>query len=119
MDDLRMIPLELTILMPCLNEAETLARCIDKARQFLSQSGVEGEVLIADNGSTDGSQSIAWEHGARVVAIERKGYGVGAARGDRVGARPVRDHGRQRRQLRFLAGWTNVRGASCAPASCW
>ncbi len=76
MDDLRTIPLEVTILMPCLNEAETLARCIDKARQFLSRTGIEGEVLVADNGSTDGSQSIAWEHGARVVPIERRGYGA-------------------------------------------
>src|SRR5436190_1695751 len=66
---------ELTILMPCLNEAETLAVCITKARSFLSRSGIAGEVLIADNGSTDGSQQIAVEHGARVVAIAAKGYG--------------------------------------------
>jgi hypothetical protein len=59
--------LELTILMPCLNEAETLAVCIDKARDFLERSGVRGEVLIADNGSTDGSQAIAEAHGARVL----------------------------------------------------
>ena len=59
---------ELTILMPCLNEAETLARCIAKARGFLIRSGIGGEVLIADNGSTDGSQQIAEAHGARVVA---------------------------------------------------
>jgi hypothetical protein len=66
---------ELTILMPCLNEAETLATCIDKARGYLARSGVRGEVLIADNGSTDGSQQIAREHGARVVDVEQKGYG--------------------------------------------
>ena len=66
---------ELTILMPCLNEAETLARCIVKARAFLSRSGINGEVLIADNGSTDGSQAIAEEHGARVVAVAARGYG--------------------------------------------
>jgi len=66
---------ELTILMPCLNEAETLAICIDKAQGFLRRSGVEGEVLIADNGSTDGSQQIARDHGARVVDIPTKGYG--------------------------------------------
>jgi glycosyltransferase involved in cell wall biosynthesis len=66
---------ELTILMPCLNEAETLASCIAKAVQFLRRSGVEGEVLIADNGSTDGSQIIAVAAGARVVAIDAKGYG--------------------------------------------
>ena len=67
--------LELTILMPCLNEAETLAICIDKAHAYLTSSGVDGEVLIADNGSTDGSQAIAIAHGARVVDIAAKGYG--------------------------------------------
>jgi glycosyltransferase involved in cell wall biosynthesis len=67
---------ELTILMPCLNEAETLAVCIDKARGYLESRGVEGEVLIADNGSTDGSQQIALDHGANVVDIPVKGYGA-------------------------------------------
>lgn len=67
--------IELTILMPCLNEAETLAVCIDKAQGYLKRSGVVGEVLIADNGSTDGSQQIARDHGARVVDIAEKGYG--------------------------------------------
>lgn len=66
---------ELTILMPCLNEAETLNVCIQKARKFLDDHHVEGEILIADNGSTDGSQEIALRGGARVVAVERKGYG--------------------------------------------
>ena len=66
---------ELTILMPCLNEAETLERCILKARSFLERSGVSGEVLIADNGSTDGSQGIAQAHGARVVNVKDRGYG--------------------------------------------
>ena len=66
---------ELTILMPCLNEAETLARCIVKARAFLSRSGVNGEVLVADNGSTDGSQAIAGDNGARVVSVTARGYG--------------------------------------------
>jgi glycosyltransferase involved in cell wall biosynthesis len=67
---------ELTILMPCLNEAETLAACIDKANAFLARAGVSGEVLIADNGSTDGSQTIARSHGARVVDIPERGYGA-------------------------------------------
>jgi len=66
---------ELTILMPCLNESETLARCITKARGFLIRSGIIGEVLIADNGSTDGSQQIAEVQGARVVPVADKGYG--------------------------------------------
>lgn len=71
----RSSPMELTILMPCLNEAETLAVCIDKAHAYLRASGVSGEVLIADNGSGDGSQAIAVAHGARVVEIATKGYG--------------------------------------------
>lgn len=78
---------ELTILMPCLNEAETIARCVRTARGFLSANGVVGEVLVADNGSRDGSQAIATEHGARVVAVGERGYGaaiiggIAAARG--------------------------------------
>ncbi|GAA2080130.1 glycosyltransferase family 2 protein [Pseudolysinimonas kribbensis] len=79
--------LELSIVMPCLNEAETLAICVDKARSYLERSGVAGEVIVADNGSTDGSQRIAADHGARVIDIPRKGYGsalmggIEAARG--------------------------------------
>jgi glycosyltransferase involved in cell wall biosynthesis len=68
-------PCELTIVMPCLNEAETLAICISKALNYLERSGVHGEVLVADNGSTDGSQEIATASGARVVPIDGKGYG--------------------------------------------
>jgi glycosyltransferase involved in cell wall biosynthesis len=68
--------LELTIIMPCLNEAETLAVCIDKAIDYLNRSGIDAEVLIADNGSTDGSQAIANAHGARVVNVQEKGYGA-------------------------------------------
>lgn len=67
---------ELTILMPCLNEAETLEVCIQKAQTFLKESGVNGEILIADNGSTDGSQDIARRNGARVVDVPVKGYGA-------------------------------------------
>jgi hypothetical protein len=79
--------MELTILMPCLNEAETLAQCVEKARLGLERSGLPGEILVADNGSTDGSQAIAEKLGARVVAVPEKGYGsalrggVRAARG--------------------------------------
>ena len=68
-------PVELTILMPCLNEAETIARCIEKAKRGIARAGVAGEILIADNGSTDGSQAIAEKLGARVVAVKEKGYG--------------------------------------------
>lgn len=79
--------MELTILMPCLNEAETLATCIAKARGSLECLGVDGEVLIADNGSTDGSVELAEKCGARVVHVAAKGYGsalrggIAAARG--------------------------------------
>lgn len=76
-----MAELELTILMPCLNEAETLAACIGKAKAYLQRSGVAGEIVIADNGSTDGSQAIAEAEGARVVPIAQKGYGAALAGG--------------------------------------
>ena len=66
---------ELSIVMPCLNEAETLASCITKALSFMSENNVSGEIIIADNGSTDGSQAIAEELGARVVSVTVKGYG--------------------------------------------
>lgn len=85
-----MADLELTILMPCLNEAETLSTCIAKARAFLERTRIAGEVLVADNGSTDGSQVIAEAAGARVVAVPEKGYGaalgggIAAARGKYV-----------------------------------
>jgi hypothetical protein len=78
---------ELTILMPCLNEAETIATCIDKAHGFLARSGVAGEILIADNGSSDGSVEYALARGARVIAVTERGYGaalragIAAARG--------------------------------------
>ena len=80
-------PFELTILMPCLNEAETLVRCIQMARDGIAAAGLTGEVLVADNGSTDGSQEIAAREGARVVHVAEKGYGsalragIEAARG--------------------------------------
>ncbi|MFQ9510626.1 MAG: glycosyltransferase family 2 protein [Lachnospiraceae bacterium] len=67
---------ELTILMPCLNEAETLETCIKKANTFLEKHHIVGEILIADNGSTDGSQDIAVKNGARVVTVDTKGYGA-------------------------------------------
>jgi len=68
-------PVELTILMPCLNEAETLARCIETARIGIQRAGVRGEIIVADNGSTDGSPAIAGKLGARVVPVMKKGYG--------------------------------------------
>jgi glycosyltransferase involved in cell wall biosynthesis len=73
--------MELTILMPCLNEARTLPACIEKARRFLAQNQIAGEVLIADNGSTDGSQAIAETAGARVVPVPIRGYGAALGAG--------------------------------------
>jgi len=67
--------IEVTILMPCLNEEETIEFCVVEAMNAISASGVNGEVLIADNGSTDGSRSIAQNNGARVVTVKNKGYG--------------------------------------------
>jgi glycosyltransferase involved in cell wall biosynthesis len=67
---------ELSIIMPCLNEAETLETCIRKAQAFLERHGVRGEVVIGDNGSTDGSQDIARRCGARVVDVKVRGYGA-------------------------------------------
>lgn len=76
--------LELTILMPCLNEAETLGTCVRKAMGYLAASGVAGEVVIADNGSTDGSQDIARALGARVVPVAERGYGAALIAGIRA-----------------------------------
>lgn len=72
---------ELTILMPCLNEAETLGACIRKAQGFLERTGIDGEVLISDNGSTDGSREIAESMGARVVLAPRRGNGIALSTG--------------------------------------
>jgi glycosyltransferase involved in cell wall biosynthesis len=81
---------ELTVVMPCLNEAETVATCVAKAVRFIAGSGISGEVVVADNGSTDGSRRLAEEAGARVVHVKDKGYGnalmggIVAARGEYV-----------------------------------
>ncbi len=82
--------LELSIVMPCLNEAETLSICIQKAQQSLLKHDVKGEILVADNGSTDGSQEIARKMGARLIEVQDRGYGsalrggVAAARGEYI-----------------------------------
>lgn len=70
------LELELTIVMPCLNEAETIAVCIKKAKAFLATHGLNGEIVIADNGSIDGSQQIANALGARLVHVPTRGYGA-------------------------------------------
>jgi glycosyltransferase involved in cell wall biosynthesis len=66
---------ELSVVMPCLNEAATLAKCIDEAQAALRSAGIRGEIIVADNGSSDGSQLIAASRGARVVEVDEKGYG--------------------------------------------
>ena len=68
--------MELTILLPCLNEAQTLARCISKAQACIQRLALDAEVLVADNGSSDGSQAIAAAHGARVIDVPTRGYGA-------------------------------------------
>jgi hypothetical protein len=67
---------ELSIVLPCLNEAETLATCIEKAQAYLARAGVAGEIIVADNGSTDGSPAIARELGVRVIDVADRGYGA-------------------------------------------
>ncbi|MEE2948257.1 MAG: glycosyltransferase family 2 protein [Verrucomicrobiota bacterium] len=80
-------PPEISVVMPCLNEAETLSVCIQKARACLAENDIFGEIIVADNGSTDGSRAIAKAEGARIVTVEPKGYGsalmggIAAARG--------------------------------------
>lgn len=112
--------LDLTIVMPCLNEAETLGACVEEALRALREQNIRGEVVVADNGSTDGSQAIATRLGARVVPIAAKGYGhalqggISAARGryilmgDSDGSYDFTDAGR------FVAkldeGWDLVMG---------
>jgi hypothetical protein len=113
-------PCELTILLPCLNEAETLAGCVQEALDALRSHHLNGEVVVADNGSTDGSQEIAVRRGARVVRVEEKGYGralqggIAAARGryilmgDADGSYDFTHAGRFVEKLR--EGWDIVMG---------
>jgi glycosyltransferase involved in cell wall biosynthesis len=81
---------EVSIIMPCLNEADTLAACIGKARRALNEHKIAGEIIVADNGSTDGSQAIATKFGARLINVTEKGYGsalmggILAARGEYI-----------------------------------
>jgi glycosyltransferase involved in cell wall biosynthesis len=81
---------EVSVVLPCLNEADTVGTCVQKAMRALAESHIDGEVIVADNGSTDGSQAIASEHGARVVNVSERGYGealkggISAARGQYI-----------------------------------
>src|SRR4051794_33014157 len=82
--------IELSVVMPCLNEARTIGDCIKQAQEAISDNHLSAEIIIADNGSTDGSQQIASELGARVVNVSQRGYGaalmggIDAARGQYV-----------------------------------
>ncbi len=112
--------IELTIVLPCLNEAETLGGCVAEAMSALREQRIDGEVVVADNGSTDGSQEIAAKLGARVVPVREKGYGraldagIAAARGryvlmgDSDGSYVFTDAGRFVARLR--EGWDVVMG---------
>src|SRR5258705_9007483 len=79
--------IEVSVVMPCLNEADTLGICIEKVRRTFEENNIRGEIVIADNGSTDGSQDIAVRMGARLIDVRAKGYGnalmggIAAARG--------------------------------------
>src|SRR5687768_9307859 len=85
--DRQMAEVEVSIVLPCLNEADTLAACIVRAREALDESGIQGEIIVADNGSTDGSPEIAKRLDARLIKVPEKGYGsalmggIEAARG--------------------------------------
>ena len=84
------LAVEVSVVMPCLNEADTLATCIRKARRAFIENNIAGEVIVADNGSTDGSQDIAVREGARLIDVQARGYGnalmggIAAARGKYV-----------------------------------
>ncbi|MCW2679664.1 MAG: glycosyl transferase [Frankiales bacterium] len=73
--------IEVSVVLPCLDEARTVATCVQKASRALAELGVEHEVVVADNGSTDGSRELAAAAGARVVEVERRGYGAALAAG--------------------------------------
>jgi glycosyltransferase involved in cell wall biosynthesis len=104
---------ELTIVLPCLNEAETLAICITKAQSALQDNGIFGEILVADNGSTDGSQEIAKTYGVRIVYAASRGYGaaldagIKAARGRYVLIADADDSYDFSHAPRFLAALRN------------
>lgn len=74
---------ELTILMPCLNEEKTIGMCIEKAKKFLKENNIKGEILIADNGSVDRSTKIAKNNGAKVIYVAKKGYGAALINGNK------------------------------------
>ena len=104
-------PIEVSVVIPCLNEANSIAFCIDKALQAFKEAGLNGEVVIGDNGSTDGSIKIAEEHGARVTHVKMKGYGhalrggIEAARGEFIVMGDADDSYDFSELPRFVAKW--------------
>lgn len=104
-------PIEVSVVIPCLNEANSIAFCIDKALQAFKEAGINGEVMIGDNGSTDGSVTIAEAHGARVAHVKIKGYGhalrggIEAARGEFIVMGDADDSYDFSELPRFVAKW--------------
>jgi glycosyltransferase involved in cell wall biosynthesis len=88
---------ELSVVMPCLNERETVGVCVRKALASLHEAGIRGEVIVGDNGSTDESVEIARSEGARVVHVEEKGYGSALRGWHTCRVRRIRGYGRFRR----------------------
>src|SRR6185436_16491346 len=80
----RPVACDVSVVFPCLNEAESVGRCVCEARRRLAEAGLSGEVVVCDNGSRDGSGPIAAGAGARVVREERRGYGAAIAGGVRA-----------------------------------
>src|SRR5438874_2010146 len=77
-------PIEVSVVIPCLNEANSIGICVEKAQKAFKNAGLRGEVVVADNGSTDGSMSIAGSLGARVIRVEQRGYGSALKAGIRA-----------------------------------
>ena len=109
---------ELSVVMPCLNEAETLADCIDLIQQTVHAHHIDAEIIVADNGSTDGSHDIAMLRGARVVHVADARLRRSSPRRHRRRPRPIRHHGRRRRQLR-LRRIPKRSSMNCAQAPTW
>ena len=80
------LPVEVSVVIPCLNEADTIGRCVQKALLALERTKIRGEVIVADNGSTDGSAELAAELGAKIVRVSAKGYGAALMGGIRAAA---------------------------------
>ena len=79
-----------SVLMPCLNEEKTVGACVEDAKQFLAEYHLTGEVLVADNGSTDESANVAEKSGARVIYVQERGYGNALRVGIQAAAYPLR-----------------------------